>query len=369
MKKFLFIALSGGTSLSALVYLLSCLTPHISPHIFWPMAFLTLGFPYLAFGMFVLAIVWLFVKRKVSLLLLAIILVGYNNLFSTFAIHAFTKPIAKPSNALRIMTWNVRGFDNPSDWQDSVGSVRQRMFGYIKDSAPDVICMQEYTEHLGRGMVNNTTELLDMGYNYHYETGDFSNKFSQGYAITSTAIFSKLPITDSGKMMFDDSSHTEYMEFVEVKFHGKPLRIYSAHFRSLALAAVLIDNNTRTLFYGDSNFIYKASKYEKLKIFPRIHARQSRMAKDFMNKSPCPVIFCADMNSVPASYPYHVMKSGMQDAFLQKGFGLGTTMDSLPATLRIDYILADRKLVVKNYFKSELHLSDHFPQVADLVWK
>jgi endonuclease/exonuclease/phosphatase (EEP) superfamily protein YafD len=81
------------------------------------------------------------------------------------------------------------------------------------------------------------------------------------------------------------------------------------------------------------------------------------------------VIVGVDMNSVPCSYPYHIVSAGLQDAFKLNGWGLGTTMDSLPATLRIDFLFVDNKLEIKRYRKDEVNLSDHFPQFVDVAWK
>ena len=42
-------------------------------------------------------------------------------------------------------------------------------------------------------------------------------------------------------------------------------------------------------------------------------------------------------------------------------------MDSLPQTLRIDFLFVDKKLLI-NFYKHEVHLSDHFPQLIDVKW-
>ena len=75
------------------------------------------------------------------------------------------------------------------------------------------------------------------------------------------------------------------------------------------------------------------------------------------------------MNSVPASFSYHEMSAGLQDAFVKKGWGLGYTMDYLPKTLRIDVLLFDKKFSIQKFKRDKLHLSDHYPQMADVTWK
>ena len=369
MKRFLLRAFLWSTILCALVYLSACLTPYISPQIFWPMSFLALGYSYLAGLILLLIIAWLFIRKKTSLVLLLVLLAGYKNLGSTFGTHAFKQPIAKPSGSIRIMTWNVRGFDNPSTYLDEPGSVREQMLTFIKDSTPDIICMQEFIEHLGKGMVSTTTEMLDLGYNYFYRTDENAHVYPWGYITSGTTFFSKIPITGSGKELYPDSSFPENIAFIDVAMNAKPLRIFSTHLKSLCLGAVAPNPTFRAKFRDDPDFLYTASDFEKIKEISREHILQARVARDMMDKSPYPYIFCGDMNSVPASYAYNVLSQGLQDAFLLNDFGYGTTMDNLPKPLRIDYLFVDKKVSIENYSRQQLHLSDHFPQMIDVRWK
>jgi endonuclease/exonuclease/phosphatase family metal-dependent hydrolase len=374
MNHFLLRSLRAVTILASFGYFVSCLTPYISPAVFWPMAFLALGYAYLGLLVLILCLVWIFIKRKVALLLVVLLLFGYKNLFATFAFNFSAKnqsvvPAKKDSTVLRVMTWNVRGFDNVSAHVDTPGSIRFRMLEYITETNPDVICMQEFAEHQGRGLISNSTELLDLGYHYFYRSDEMRNYMWYGYMHTGTVIFSKLPLLDTGKVVYNDPSSPEHILFADIKFNNRKLRIFSTHFKSLSLDAKYLPGTRKTVFHGDSNFVYNASYFEKIRTFAKEHAIESLIAKIEINRSPYPVLFTGDLNSVPASYPYHVLSKGLQDAFLNKSYGLGSTMDSLPGTLRIDYFFIDKKLSVENYYRSPLHLSDHYPQIIDVVWK
>lgn len=369
MKKFILSAFTFCSVCFTLIYILSCLTPYISPVTFWPMSFLSLGFPYLTVGFFVLIIIWLFIRKKVGLWLSLILILAYSNISSTTGCKVKKQSAEKLPGTLRILSWNVRGFDNPSTYIDSPGSVRQQMFDYIKQTKPDIICTQEFTEHIGKGLISNSTELLDMGYNYFYRTDEMSRLYPYGLILSGTAIFSKLPILNQGKVMFADSSFPEHLAFIDVKMQDKMLRVFSTHFKSFNFNSANADTTRKVKFYGDSNFIYKASKFEKIKVFSQEHIRQSKKTKQIVQQSPYPYVLCMDMNDVPASYCYHTLAKGLQDAFLQKGLGIGCTMDSLPPTLRIDYLFAQQKIAIENYTLHKLHLSDHYPQIIDIRWK
>jgi endonuclease/exonuclease/phosphatase family metal-dependent hydrolase len=94
-------------------------------------------------------------------------------------------------------------------------------------------------------------------------------------------------------------------------------------------------------------------------------AYQAEMLNKKIKESPFPVIVCGDFNDVPNSYSYFTVKGDLQDAFLKKGSGIGRTFRSISPTLRIDYILADKKFKVIQFSKLKVPYSDHYPIVAD----
>ena len=169
--------------------------------------------------------------------------------------------------------------------------------------------------------------------------------------------------------MLGDSSYPEYMGYADVIMDQKPLRIFTTHFKSLNLFAKYIDTVSTVIFHGDKEYVYTASKFEKIQVFSEEHSFQAGIAKNAMNNSRWPVLFTGDLNSVPASHAYHIIGKGLQDAFLQKGNGLGATLDSLPPTLRIDYLLADKKMKIVSWKKEIMHASDHYPQQIRIKWE
>lgn len=367
MKKVFTGLLAFITFIPAVSYFVSCFTPYISPVHFWPMAFLALGFPYLAIVILIFAFFWFFFNKKVSLILLLLFFAGFQNLFSTFALKpANTAYKKKDTRGIRIMTWNVRGFSNPAISGDSI---RQEMLNYIKKVDPDVLCLQEFSEQLLPGIRSNTEDLRKQGFVYFLKTNEVPHYYNYGKVLSGTAIFSKIRVSAPHQEMLGDTSYIEYLTSVDVSLGNKKVRIFTTHFKSINLFAKVVDSSNRVIFYGDSTFVYTATKAEKLKAFAQAHSKEAIIAKRVIDKSPYPVVIGMDMNSVPTSYPYHIMSSNLQDAFKFNGWGLGTTLDSLPKTLRIDFLLVDKKLAIQYYHKDNLHLSDHFPQFIDVLWK
>jgi len=88
-----------------------------------------------------------------------------------------------------------------------------------------------------------------------------------------------------------------------------------------------------------------------------------------MSNSPHPSILCADLNDIPNSYSYATVRGNYQDAFLEKGSGIGRTFLGLSPTLRIDYVFADDRFEVRQFVRRKERYSDHFMLVADLALK
>lgn len=367
MRRFFYLLFIAATIITGIVYLVSCFTQIVSPVHFWPMVFLALGFPYTALVLIAIIILWFFINKKVALLLSLLLLGGFANIRSTVAMNTANTTAPSPASTIRIMGWNVKNFDNPADHADSAMSIRRRMFKYIKEINPDVLCLQDMIEYEGPSFLSNIKALQELGYPYYYKPSEVNYFESYGTLRLGSCIFSKFPLTDTASVLLNDPSYPQKVSFAELEFKGKKCRIYVTHYRSISL----FSNNPPTpipLHY-DSTFLYRASKFEKLKVFEKEHAIQAEITRDFMNKSPHPIIFSGDLNTVPTSYAYATTRNGLQDAFLKKGAGLGGSMDSLPKTLRIDYFFVDKQFEIKKYHQDRVSLSDHYPHYIDVEWK
>ena len=102
--------------------------------------------------------------------------------------------------------------------------------------------------------------------------------------------------------------------------------------------------------------------YSKLKKAFIIRANQVDVLKDYITRSPYPVIVCGDFNDTPGSYTYHQMTIGLHDSFCRAGSGfLGSTYAGNFPSFRIDYILYDDAFTANSYSRSDFDLSDHYP--------
>ena len=367
MKKLFMVFLVLATIVTGLIYLLSCLTPYINPIRFWPMTFIALGFPAIAVVLLILIVIWLLLRRNIGLLLLLLLCLGYKNITSTLALHAFSKfTYDKDSTSLRILSWNVRYFDT-NDRKTS-DSIRRKMFDFIKGINADVILFQDYLEYDSPLFVSNRKILQDsFGYKYAINSNDFTTEYSHGRSWAGSAIFSRLPFIDTGKVLYKNIV-PESITYADLLFRNKKLRVFTTHLMSMSIKPHPGIRNHPGVEKLDNAYHFTKTVSQTLKVFDQVHSTQAEFLKDVLAKSPYPSIITGDFNSVPSSYVYHTIKGNRQDAFTQKGFGLGHSYYALSETLRIDYILPDKSFKVVQVTTPQVYLSDHFPVIADITW-
>lgn len=359
------------TIFATLVYLLTSFTTYITAIEFWPMTFLALGFPLILMGYIFFIICWFFIHKRTALVLFILLWVGHKNIFSTFGFNYPQKQFSeKDSNSLRVLSWNVNYFSNSSIHSDSANAPRRLILNYIKKVNPDIIVFQDYVNYEMKGVYSNINVLKDsLGYKYFYFGVDYfigteGSKMSYG-----NPIFSKYPITDTGLIRYPQFFYNENLAFADINYQNKKFRIFNTHLLSMNLNAKEEQFDDPLFKNFDEKFIFKASKFQKLKRFDKHHVAEALVAKQAITTSLYPVVFCGDFNSIPASSTYQIIRGKLNDSFIEQGFGFGGTYANLTARLRIDYILTDKQFKVIHYFRDKVPYSDHYPVVCDIQWK
>jgi endonuclease/exonuclease/phosphatase (EEP) superfamily protein YafD len=97
--------------------------------------------------------------------------------------------------------------------------------------------------------------------------------------------------------------------------------------------------------------------------------RQVRALADAAARSPYPVLIAGDTNLPTASWIFGHYLGRYQDGFAEAGQGFGYTFPARhrPAWLRLDRILADERFRFVAFSRLDVHVSTHFPVVADVV--
>ncbi|GAB3424346.1 endonuclease/exonuclease/phosphatase family protein [Niabella aquatica] len=348
-------------------FLLACITPHTSPEN-WPLvALISLAFPFLLILVIVFLVWWLLVRRKWALLSGIVLILGSGEItdFFAFKFYASFKE-SKNEGTIRIATWNVARFIEMVRNNNMGSQTRYKMLKQIGQVNADILCFQEFSSSINPDWYNNIVAVSKgLGYPYYY----FHHDLDGDRLFNGNVIFSRFPIVDTGMVRFPRPTLPEAIVFADIKVGKKLIRVHTTHLQSNQFRKE--DLSKIQEIKGGKGNILSNTRYilSKLSVAITHRSIQADMVHTIIANSPYPVIFCGDMNDVPNSYTYKTVKGNMQDAFLQKGFGIGRTYTSLSPTLRIDYILADEHFNIGQCKRVTTGYSDHYMVVADVSLK
>jgi len=354
-------------------YLVSCLTPFINPQHFSFISIFALSFPFIFLAAFICCLTLLFIQKKTALFLLCVIFIGgFKNLSNTIALNTGKWEMKKDTGSVRIMTWNVEDFVNLYRQNYSGAKPRIEMLKKIHEYNPDILCLQEYRYFKGAisdVFASPSEELDSLGYIYSYTSNDsIFKQYFPTVIFEGSAIYSRIPLIDSNRINITKERKNENLIYTDILLHNKRLRIFTGHLLSLGLYSDTAKEGTNKNIY-EVTFERKHWIEYKIREAEIEHNKEVAIIRDAIAKSPYPVIYCGDINSTPATYTYNKLRGNLQDAFLEKGFGLGGTFYKLPSTIRIDVCLPDKKFKVQQCTVPQLYLSDHFPVVTDVTWR
>jgi len=349
--------------ITAVLYLLSCLAPYIKPTDSWIIAVLGLAFPFLLALLIGFIFLWLILKLRRVLYSIIVLLAGYKSI-SVF--WAFNAPSAfqyqKKPNQIRIASWNVARFLEWKRNNNEKSQARLKMLDQIQKQNPDILCLEEFFHSPDSAFYNNISEIKAMGYPYYF----FSYDPDGDYQYIGAAIFSKYPMLDTGLVRYFRPSMTEALVHADIKVNEDTIRVFATHLQSVQFRQKDYEAINEIKSVEDSLIGNSKTVLAKLRKAIILRSSQADVARQIMDDSPYPTIFCADLNDTPNSYTYSTIRGDMEDAFLAKGFGIGRTFSSLSPTLRIDYIFTDDQFSIKQFTRVVKYLSDHFMIMADV---
>jgi len=345
-------------------FLLACVAPYLNPVSWWFISWLGFTFPVLLILMVISILFWLFWKPRYSLLLLLVLLAGWKNISVFYAFHFSTDfNYEKPAGVLRVVTWNVARFIEIKKNNNAGSQIRSKMMEQLLDQDADILCLQEFHSSGLNDYYDNISYIRKkLRYPFFYFSYDEDGS-KQYY---SSIIFSRLPIIDSGIVYYPSPSFHEPLMHADIKFNDDTVRVFTTHLQSVQFKKRDYQRINEIKNYEDSLVSNSKTIFSKLRKGIEKRSIQANVIKDELRQSRYPVIFCGDFNDVPNSYTYFTIRGNMQDAFLEKGSGMGRSFTSISPTLRIDYILASKDLSVLQFDRIKKKYSDHYMLVTDL---
>ncbi|HMT51981.1 MAG TPA: endonuclease/exonuclease/phosphatase family protein [Saprospiraceae bacterium] len=327
---------------------LAYLAPNIDPELTWTIAFFGLFYPVLLIINVLFIVYWLFKKPKYSIASILCIILGWNQVKGFISFNA-QKPETQ-GETVSVITYNISnayfGYDKNKKNRDKKKETFIEFLENYKET--EIFCIQEVGDY--------AYDILKKTFPDHHLY----------YKEKGAVILSKYPIIKKGEVDF--GTKTNSCLWGDIKIHGDTLRVYSFHLQSNQISA-----DTEKLA-NQREINQKQAWYDIkgiLRKFRNKHLHRSRQAEKIaahVKKSPHKIILGGDLNDPPQSYTYQVFSTLGNDAFRERGSGIGTTYAGRIPLLRIDYIFADKALEVASYELIKDHFSDHYAVSATLEW-
>jgi endonuclease/exonuclease/phosphatase family metal-dependent hydrolase len=341
---------------AVILFIPACFTAYFDPGRYWYISILGVGFPFLILSLLTFIFFWLFFKSRWVFLSLVALVLGWYQVITVFAVH----PVGpfnetKATGSLRVMQWNVARLGQMNKRDDAI-SDRTAILACIKKMDPDVLCMEEFLESNNARKMDANIPYISQQLNYPYYFFARDHRRRDRLYDHGVIIFSKYPLIDTMRIRYAGA---------DINVNGQFIRVFATHLQSLHFDGDDYDVLKNIAKAEDSAVEQSKSVLKKFRYGYSLRHKQAELVRNELDKSPYPEIICGDFNDVPNSFTYFKIKGNRNDAFLKKGFGIGRTFASLSPTLRIDYMMAAKKLEVLQFKKIRLYCSDHFPLIAD----
>ncbi len=365
-KRYVLKAIFLGNIICLILLAGSNLAPYLSPANWWPVSLLGLIFP-LLFALTVLfCIFWFIVQRRKAAYCLLLILSSIPNIISSFGFYpGKVFRATKPANTIRVITWNVGLMNYMASDSTTARSNNKKILDALQNFDADIVCLQEFFTAVKPGNYYNLTDSIARvsGFPYHYFSFDYP-KFN-GEFYSGSIIFSKHKIVDTAKAIYEKPFAGSIIR-AGVQIGSDTVDIFTTRLQSVHFGK----NEYRILNSlkkgGDGNLSGSKSLIRKLRFGYHERTGQVELVKAAYLSSHRPMILTGDLNDVPSSYTYRQIKGDMQDAWLNKNFGMGRTFRLIFPTLRIDYIFYNDFFTCSQTSRILSGGSDHHGLVTDI---
>lgn len=324
-------------------------SPYIDPVRHPVQACAGLAFPiFLCFNLIFL-VFWCIVYLRYAILPLAACFACLPASRQCFAINLISEE--PPENAIKFLSYNIMGFE--ADHPDTPENPNL-VLRYLRDSHADIICMQEYITG-GRLKQKHVEKILA---NYPYKS-----ICRVGKGTNALACYSRYPILSTQRINYNSSFNGSVV--YTIKMGNDTLTVINNHLESNKLTIDDRETYMQMIKSPETADMKKGSRMllHKLAQATSIRAAQADSIASFIERSGRRnLIVCGDFNTPPVSYTHRIIGKGLDDAFVQSGFGPGISYHKNGFYFRIDNILISPDL--KSFrctVDKRIKNSDHYP--------
>lgn len=346
--------------------LLSYLAGSISPVKFWPLAFIGMAYPALLAATAFFTLYWLLKRRWFLFVNIALVLVKWDHVQETVQFRKTSQETVE--NGIKVMSFNVRLFDY-FNWTND-RNTRGNSYKFISQERPDILCIQEFYKD-GKDYFPTMDTLLASNKIKHVHIENYRDKRTDD-KIWGMATFSAFPIVGRGEINFTSTFGNRGI-YSDLLMGTDTVRIYNVHLQSVRIGEdqyLMLDQIMMNKSLKGVGFNALIGDL-KLLIYRMVHGfiergKQADQVAEHIENCPYPVILCGDFNDTPSSYAYQRLSKSLQDTFVERGFGIGSTFVRLPF-FRIDNIFHDGHFRAMDHTVYKPVLSDHFAISSTLV--
>jgi endonuclease/exonuclease/phosphatase family metal-dependent hydrolase len=344
------------------------LSVYISPERIPLLAFAGLAYPVILLINIFFIVIWIFIRIKYTLLSLVFILLGWNHIGRLIQFNK-NQETGKSDKSFKILSYNIQNFVkmNVSNTKYITDfGIQSKITKFISEQKADIICLQEIL--YDRGDVQKF--ITELGQTYRTPNFYYRNYFATDkQKLDGTLILTRFPLINKGFLEHNKKTIGIYCDIV---IHSDTIRLYNLHLASIHFNREDYDFISDLPNQQDQEVIKKHS----LRVLGRLktafmrRGNQADLVRNHIKNSPHPVVLCGDINDTPSSYAYRVLASGLTDAFVESGKGMGVTYagENFPS-FRIDYIFHDQVFESFHFLRKKVPLSDHYPISCSLLFK
>ena len=330
----------------------------IDPRSFFPAPFMVLGFmPMLILSLVLLAasVLW---RRWWSILIIVVSMLASLSTFKIFVplntIENLPPMPADTTLTLKVMTYNVLGFNYNEPEYNNKPSATMRL---ILDANPDVVLLQEGTSNgVGWQDMPSLAPLMNeikSKFPYTYSSPEGLNIMSK-YPFTTQPLCE--PQQSRSPLGYNRDMDTHLARAYDLQLpNGKQLRLVDFRFQSYHLS---VGKGMNVRVSPD----VKPSALERMRRSFALRGDNAAEVRKALDDSPANLIVCGDMNDVPSSHVYRVIRGNdLKDAWCNAGRGYANTYNRHHLKFRIDHIFYRGEVQALRAQRLVGGSSDHYP--------
>ena len=341
----------------------------ISPHTFWPAAFVALTLPVALALNLIFVFYWVLRNWRLALLPLLVAVLTWPHFQRGLALHparlAPMRAAPDPEKTVRVLSANVRIFNVYPQLRDPDLASSRKLVQWLAESPADIICLQEFyneprSTRTRDGNVFRTVEQIGRDAGRHaFVSKSLTNSAGAEFGI---AIFSRYPMLRRGTISFGKLTQNHAM-FADLRLpSGDTIRVYNFHLQSMSMEEkdIVQSYSSKAGFEQKSRGLLRRFKRGMIARSVQIDTLVRRF-----ERCRYPILLCADLNDLPYSYSYDQLADHFQNAWATVGTGIGSTYNGRLPFMRIDNQFASSRWTVEDFkVHYEIPYSDHFPTTA-----